>query len=274
MFLLCFFLFPFSLLLFLIAPGKGCMAERQAFRHRNIAHRGLHTKDRRVPENSLSAFRAACKAGYGIELDIRLTKDDKIVVFHDATLSRVCGIEGTVISYTYQELSCFSLAGTTECIPLFSDVLKLIDGQVPLVIELKSGSRNRILCQKCFDLLQDYSGIYCIESFDPFLVRWFKKHAPTILRGQLSAPAKKFSGIAPRYQAYLLSHLFSNCLARPHFIAYYKRKSSPFVYLTEVLGAMWVVWTIHKEDNHLIFEQENDSVIFEFYNPAPFFTKK
>lgn len=267
LYLLLIILFLAMLLLFMIAPGKGHTELKHIFYHRNLAHRGLHTKDKKIPENSLAAFRAACEADYGIELDIQLTKDEQIVVFHDDDLKRVCNIDNRVDFYTYQELQEFFLASTAEQIPLFSEVLKLVNGKVPLLIELKSGSKNSLLCRKAVELLKNYHGHFCIESFNPFIVRWFKKNAPYILRGQLSAPAKEFYEVAPKYQAFLLSHLLSNFLARPHFIAYHKQKHSLTVRLAESLGAMRIVWTVRKKDDHNHFEQLNDAVIFEHYLP-------
>ncbi len=258
----------FLITLFLIAPGRGADELRRKFHHLNLAHRGLHSPDKKIPENSLAAFRAATEAGYGIELDLQLTKDEQIVVFHDDTLNRVCGIDNRVDFYTYDELKEFRLCGTEEQIPLFTEVLAAVDGRVPLLVELKNGPKNPLLCQKTLELLRSYKGLYCIESFSPFIVGWFKKNAPDILRGQLSAPSSDFKGVLSGPVAFALSHLLTNVIARPHFTSYHKEGKCFTVKLCESMGAMKFVWTVRPGDNIKRLEEKNDAVIFEFYAPA------
>lgn len=260
LFILCF-------IIVLIAPGHSTCEMRAPFQNRNIAHRGLHTKDKKIPENSMAAFQAAIQAGYGIEFDIQLTKDEQIVIFHDDTLKRVCNIEGRVDDYTFKELQAFPLCNTKERIPLFSEFLSLVNGQVPLVVELKNGRKNDLLCEKAYAMLKEYSGEFCIESFNPLIVAWFKRNAPHILRGQLSAPSKEFKGQVSRLQAFGLSHLLCNFVTRPHFISYHKEKRSLLVKLADRLGAMRVVWTVRDQDDIAAIEARNDTVIFEFYHP-------
>lgn len=256
-----------ALLLFLIAPGKSSKMQRNVFQNRNIAHRGLHNKDKIIPENSLAAFLAAKDAGYGIELDIQFSKDEQIVVFHDDTLKRVCGVDLRVDDLTYDELKKLSICGTEEYIPLFTEVLHLVNGSVPLIVELKNGPKNSLLCEKAYEMLKNYKGQFCIESFQPAIVAWFRKNAPEILRGQLSAPAKEFKGELKSYEAFILSHLISNVIARPQFVAYHKEKTSILVKLCDLLGAMRVVWTSRDTDDIKKIESRNDTVIFEFYRP-------
>lgn len=282
------FLFLLSVLfVFLIAPARVSTELRKQFTGSRFAHRGLHSKDKSVPENSLAAFRLAVENGYGIELDIRFTKDKQLVVFHDDTLLRMCETDRRVDEFTYEELQKFRLLDSTQQIPLFSEVLSLVDGQVPLLVEIKTGPENALLCSHAYDMLRQYHGPYCIESFHPMIVRWFKKNAPQILRGQLSAPPQAFEGTLSRVSAFLLSRLLTNFLARPHFIAYHKGKSPFPVRLCQKLGAMRAVWTLRDEDyadasitksypnetplgsNHKPIELfgENDMIIFEFFRP-------
>lgn len=264
-------LFLLLFLLVLIAPGHSSEEMRAPFLKRNIAHRGFHTKDKLIPENSMAAFRAAIDHGYGIELDIQFSKDEEIVIFHDNTLERVCGVKGRVDDYTYEELSQFSLCNTKERIPLFTDFLALVDGRVPLVVELKNGPKNDELCKKAYDYLKAYQGDYCIESFHPLIVAWFKRNAPHILRGQLSAGPKEFKGELKPYQAFALSRLLTNFATRPHFISYHKQKHSRLAKLVDAMGAMKVVWTVRDKDNIGAIEKQNDTVIFEFYQPDVYF---
>lgn len=132
----------------LIAPGRENREELAKISGRNFAHRGLHSADKTVPENSLAAFELAVQHGYGMELDVRLTKDGQVIVLHDDTLDRVCGESGKASQLTFDELQKYRLCGTEERIPLFSEVLKTVDGRTPLIVELKACYNNRALCEK------------------------------------------------------------------------------------------------------------------------------
>lgn len=248
---------------FLIAPGKLDKKKRAAFTGRNFAHRGLHRIDKSVPENSIPAFDAAARIGYGVELDIHITSDDQIVVFHDDDLERICGVEGRIEDKTYAELRQYRLFGTNNHIPLLSEVLTVIKGRSPIIVELKRGSKNRELCRLTYELLSSYDGRYCIESFDPRIVMWFRINAPEVLRGQLSTRPKKLRKSSGPINAFLLGHLLTNFLARPQFIAYELGRKPLTVRLCEKLGAMRVAWTSLEWCN----EKNNDAVIFQFYRP-------
>lgn len=247
-----------------VAPGRASAELKAPFTGRNIAHRGLHTEDKTVPENSLAAFARAVGAGYGVELDVQLSRDGKAVVFHDDTLDRVCGVPGRVDEYTFAELSELRLCGTEERIPLFSDVLCTVNGKTPIICELKTGRRNAELCEKALRLIEAYDGDICIESFDPLIVAWFRVRAPWLLRGQLACPRADYvsGGMNPLLGAALENTLF-NFLARPQFIAYKIGPRPLPVKLAEALGAMKVGWTSHDPAN----EKGRDTVIFEYYEP-------
>ena len=155
---------------FLVAPGRATRAQKAPFLCRNYAHRGLHTEDGSVPENSLPAFRAAAEAGYAVEMDVHLTADDQLVVFHDDTLERMCGVQGVIDDFTLAELRALRL-GKTDCvIPTFAEALEALGGRVPLLLEIKRGHDNRRLCALTLEALRTYTGPYCVESFDPTAV--------------------------------------------------------------------------------------------------------
>ena len=249
---------------YLVAPGHLSHRQRSIFRGVNYAHRGLHSRDRSVPENSLPAFRLAAREGYGIELDVQLSKDGQVVVFHDDTLDRVCGVHARVDELTLRELQELHLCGTEETIPLFSDVLASIRGCEALIVELKNGPRNRELCEKTLAILNDYHGNVCIESFNPLIVMWFRFHAPDLVRGQLATTMKDYADdniSGPT--AFILHNTLLNVLARPQFIAYRIGHRPPLVQLCTALGAMNIGWTSHEPRN----EKKRDAVIFEFYRP-------
>lgn len=248
----------------LLAPGGATRRQKAPFWGVNFAHRGLHSRDKSVPENSIEAFRLAARAGYGIELDVRLSRDGQVVVFHDDTLQRLCGIDRRVDELDYEELRRVKLCGQETGIPLLSDALKVIRGRGPLIVELKPSKRRRELCEKTYALLEDYRGEVCVESFDPRIVGWFRFHARDLLRGQLAMPTARYvkEGEKPGL-AFVLSHCLMNFVGRPQFIAYKIGYRPPTVRLAELLGAMRVGWTSHEPRD----AQHRDAVIFEFYKP-------
>lgn len=250
--------------LFLLAPGTSSRRQREPFMGTNVAHRGLHSRDKSVPENSLEAFRLAAEAGYGIELDVQFSKDKQVVVFHDDTLDRVCSVHARVDELTYDELKELRLCGSDQIIPLFTEVLGVIRGRSPIICELKNGRNNRELCEKTYEIISGYRGDICVESFNPMIVAWFRFHAKDLLRGQLAQPTRFYDAetmSAPL--AYALGHTLFNCLARPQFIAYRIGFRPLSVRMSELLGAMRVGWTSHEPRN----EAGRDTVIFEFYRP-------
>lgn len=149
-----------------------------------VAHRGLH--DNKVyPENSLGAFEQAIKYGYSIEFDVWLTRDGELIVHHDPKIRRTCGINIGTKKIDTSRLSEYKLFGTDYSIPKFVDVLSLVNGQVDLVIEIKPTNLVDKTCSMIWNILKDYKGRYCIESFDTRVVEWWSKHHPEIILGQL-----------------------------------------------------------------------------------------
>jgi glycerophosphoryl diester phosphodiesterase len=253
--------------LFLLAPAQ-IPSSSDVLWQTHYAHRGLYHKDQSIPENSLAAFAEAANAGYGIEMDLTITADDQIVVFHDDTLLRACGVQQNIRDCTYDGIRSYRLFGTDEGIPLFSESLDLVKGRVPLIVELKHIRRYQALCAKAAALLDDYKGLYCIESFDPRIVRWFMKNRPDVVRGQLSASVKSYEG-TPFYQALLMSALLSNVTTRPHFVAYRHQDARCKLGLKayRFLGGKLVAWTVQNaesmEKNQRIFH----TIIFEYFRP-------
>jgi len=249
------------LFFFLIITYRPKKAKFAPFYGKNFAHRGLYEKDQSIPENSLAAFDRACEHGYGMELDVQLSKDGQVVVFHDDTLTRMCGVDRRVDELDYSELREFRLKGTDQHIPLFTEVLSAVRGRTPVIVELKDGGRNSELCQKTLDLIEAYSGDFCVESFNPLIVAWFRFHAHHIVRGQLSQQPEIYKKGA--LMRVILGCTLLNFAARPHFIAYrIGRKPFP-VKLAELSGAKKVAWTSHSADT----EKDFDVVIFEHYLP-------
>ena len=255
-----------TLLLLAILPGK--RRDTVPFKHTLYAHRGLHTNDGVVPENSLAAFAAAAQAGYGVELDVQFTADRHIVVFHDSDLKRMCGIDRRIDELTYEELKEFRLLSSDQHIPLLSEALDTLNG-VTLLCEFKA-MRSYVdtsLCEAALPLLDTYPGAVCIESFNPFMVRWFRKHAPHYIRGILS---KKFTkGEVAQILRFPLSSLFANGLCRPDFIAYqHTDHTQLFFRLCRLFHPMTVAWTVRSATEAQDAKQHFDTIIFEGFLPA------
>ena len=212
----------------------------------DYAHRGLHGGN--IPENSLAAFSLACEHGYGIELDVQLSSDNEVMVFHDYTLLRMTGKIGNLSDFTCQELQTLTLGSSGETIPTLRQVLAQVDGKTPLLVELKGENLNVQLCKEVAKLLENYQGPYCIESFNPMLIHKIKKYLPKAYVGQLytnvSRDKKRKSPIH-----LLLSVMAFNFYARPDFIAYNKkdRNSFPVKLTTHFYPAQKFVWTVKSD---------------------------
>ena len=234
------------------------------------AHRGYHNKPT-VPENSMAAFRAAAARGWGAELDVHLMKDGNLAVIHDASLKRTAGADVQIEDLTKAELANYTLEESMEHIPLLEHVLPVFEGKAPLIIELKAerGNQDRH-SEAVAKILDRYQGDYCIESFDPRVVRWFRKNRPDVCRGQL---AENFLDAAntglPRYLEFILTNLLLNFSAKPDFIAYQfqDRKSLSLRLCQAVWKPHKVAWTIRNKADMLAAEQEGRTVIFEKFDP-------
>jgi len=183
-----------------------------------IAHRGAHNELNQIPENSMLAFKKAIENKSAFEIDLHLLKDHEIIVFHDDNLKRMTGYDKDVRDCTYEEIKDLKLLETNEVIPLFRDVLKLIEGKVLIVIEFKCDNKAGLLEAKACELLDDYQGKFLVTSFNPFSVKWFKDHRPQFIRGQLSYDFndQKMSG----FRKYILRNMLLNFLTKPDFVAY------------------------------------------------------
>lgn len=184
----------------------------------DFAHRGMHDHRCGLPENSMGAFKRAAELGVGIELDVRLTRDGRVVVFHDETLGRMCGKDVPISKLTYEQLKNERLLGTGYGIPLFSDVLSMVGGRVPLLIEIKSEGFDDSICWKIAPLLDRYGGDYCVQSFNPMMLRWFSKHREDVIRGQLVTRFENGQSRHGKAVDFLLTHMLLNWLSRPDII--------------------------------------------------------
>ena len=254
--------------LFLIAPRMTAKPDMSALHGVHYAHRGLHDNQSDAPENSMAAIRKAVEAGYGIEFDVQLTRDRIPVVFHDESLERVCGVSGNVRDYTYEELQAFPLLASKERIPLLADVLSAVDGRVPLIIEIKIHEKADEVCSRADKLIAAYKGPYCIESFDPRAVAWYRKNRPEVIRGQLSSNFNK-PGKRESFTRMLVHYLLLNVIARPDFIAYdHKHKENlSRVLCRKLFRALSVAWTVKSQQELDCARNDFDLFIFEQFIP-------
>lgn len=203
------------------------------------AHRGLHGPG--IPENSPAAFSAAIARGMGIECDVQKSSDERAMVFHDWTLDRLTAEKGPVAARSSSALAQIVLSGSDQHIPALRDLLGLIAGKVPLLIEIKSRRETRYapICLAVRRELETYRGRHAIMSFDPRVGRWFRKHSPHTLRGLVvtEEDARTFGGRLFRHWA--LWH------AKPHFLAYDVRDlPSSFAAAQRVRGFPVLTWTV------------------------------
>ena len=230
-----------------------------------IAHRGLFDNKNGIPENSLPAFTRAAQHNFGIETDVQMTKDGVLVVFHDDTLKRMTGQEGKLSDKTYEELLKLRLLDTDCVIPTFQQFLQAADG-VNLVVEIKNHDRIGETEQKTYDMLKSYRGHYCIESFNPLIVRWFKVHAPEVIRGQLSCSynGAPFSALKRRLLAQLKLCKWNGS----QFIAYDAATLRDNKAVARFAKKIPIVcWTIRSQEQFEELHDCFDNMIFDSFIP-------
>lgn len=227
-----------------------------------IAHRGYHDIKTGIPENSIPAFKKAINSGYTIELDVHLTKDNKIVVFHDTSLKRICGVDKVIEECTYDELLKYNLNDTKYKIPLLKEVLNLIDGKVGLLIEIKIGKFNGSLEKELTKCLDSYNGKFAVQSFNPSSILWFKKYRNNYIRGLLSSDFKNNSDIND-LKKNIAKSLVADVILKTDFIAY-DIKALPSIYVENKRKRKLVLgWTVRNKEDYETAIKYCDNLICE-----------
>jgi glycerophosphoryl diester phosphodiesterase len=241
-----------------------------------IAHRGLH--DKNLPENSLGAFLAAAKAGYGIELDVHLAADGRLVVSHDSNTKRVAGVYASLRDTSSSKLTKMHLGNSKYHIPLLQEVLAAVGGAVPIVVEVKTGTSAKKIVPVLLQELKNYEGEYALQSFDPRIVWWLKKHAPQVPRGQLAGSfsydmrhgkwSDPFSKDNPLPLRFLLRNMVMNFLTKPDFIGY-EAASMPnrIVRFWRKPGMPLLLWVVNTDDRVKLAKNCRANIIFEDIRP-------
>lgn len=231
-----------------------------------IAHRGVHTKD--IPENSLSAFENALKNNYAIELDVQFTKDKEVVVFHDENLKRMTNDTRNIEDVNYDELKNLRLDNTNEIIPTLEEVLELVDSKVAILIEIKDCKDYIELSEKTYEILKGYEGNYAIQSFNPFILEWYKNNASEVIRGQLSGTFTEGSESLNSFEKFALKNMLLNFKSKPNYIGY-DLEGIPKSKLESLRkkGVPIIVWTVkNKEDMEKAYKY-SDNITFENFLP-------
>ena len=221
-----------------------------------IAHRGLWGKD--IIENSLDAYQQAVNNGYHIEVDLYSSIDGEIFCFHDENLLRMTGVNQNIYSLSSSKLKNLNLMDSEQKIPTFDELLELVNGKVPILIEIKNQPDSTIV-EKVINRLLSYKGEFAIQSFNPIYIKKVKKLAPHFIRGILGSG--EFSEKLPFYKKFLVKSMPLNFIIKPDFISYNhlnlplkqnKSKNLPVI-----------SWTITNLDDYEKVKQYCDNVIFE-----------
>lgn len=256
----------FMIFYILSLRGRTGYTDWSDFKGYFFAHRGLHN-DTNIPENSMAAFKRAKDRNYGVELDVRLMADGNLAVIHDSSLLRTAGVDINIEELKTENLKNYFLEGTAENIPTLGEVLSFFNGEVPLIIELKSDGKNfSKLCLSVCKSLENYKGAFCLESFDPRIIYWLKKNKPDIIRGQLSENYLKNENSKLSLPLKLLmTGLSTNYLTKPDFVAY--RFADRNNISNKLCLKLWklqsVGWTITNKKDIKQANKENILPIFE-----------
>ena len=249
------------------------MQNAAAFRQ-PIAHRGLHDRGAGRVENTAEAFAAAIAKGYGIECDLRAAQCATPMVFHDATLDRLVEGEGLVAARDAAALKRLQYRGGTSGMITFKELLALVVGRVPLLVEIKSewDPPDQHYLRAIAQLAEGYAGPIGLMSFDPAVMTAVKEYAPAVSRGIVSGSFEGEGWWHDRIdeaRAYRLRHLLESRPAAPDFYAYQVGALPTPVtrFVREVLGMQLFTWTVRSPEERATAARWADAPIFEGYEP-------
>lgn len=230
-----------------------------------IAHRGLWNEN--IIENSLSAYKNAMDFQYPIEIDIYSSSDGELFCFHDISLKRMTGVDANIFELSKSEIEKLFLlsnenAPSNEKIPTFDEVLKLVDGKVPLLIELKD-QPNANYVDKVISRLKNYKGEFAIQSFNPLYINKVKKNAPNFIRGILST--KTYSKHLPFFKRQIVKNMLLNFLIKPDFISY-SFEDLPLK-KSKIKNIPVICWTILNQHDYDKIKPHSKNIIFEHFIP-------
>jgi glycerophosphoryl diester phosphodiesterase len=241
---------------------------------RPIAHRGFHQADDGIIENSPSAIRQAMDRNFAVEVDVQETADGEALVFHDYTLDRLAEGTGPVIGQTAAALTGVHMKTGSDRLWLLRELFDLVDGKVPLVIEIKSLMRRDAqgdFVRRVADQVAGYRGPACIKSFDPDMLSIARSHRPEVLRGIVADGARPGQDYArfSRVDRFILRHILHAPRTRPHFISYGVNdlpKAGPSL-LRSAFGLPLMCWTVRTRDQRDRARRYADQIVFEGFDP-------
>ena len=241
---------------------------------RPIAHRGYHDASSGCIENTPSAISAALAGNFSIEVDVQETADGEALVFHDFTLDRLVQGTGPVLKQNAKELVKLRMQTGTDMLWMLQDLFDLVDGRVPLIIEIKSryarGAQAPFV-KRVIDQVAAYQGPACIKTFDPDMLDVAKNHNPNVLRGVVADAATdlKHYGQFSRMDRFIMRHMLHAPRTRPHFISYNILDlpcMGPSVWRS-LLRIPIMAWTIRTSEQKIHAARHADQIIFEGFNP-------
>jgi len=241
---------------------------------RPIAHRGFHNADDGIIENTPTAISQAIAHNFAIEVDVQETADGEALVFHDYTLDRLAEGSGRVIEQTSADLMRVHMKTGTDKLWLLKDLFDLVDGKVPLVIEIKSLMRRDAqgdFVRTVADQVADYKGPACIKSFDPDMLSHARAHRPQVLRGIVADGAEPGPDYARygRVDRFILRHILHAPRTRPHFVSYGVKdlpKAGPSL-LRSVFNVPLMCWTVRTREQRDRARRFADQMVFEGFDP-------
>lgn len=223
-----------------------------------IANRGLYNET--YPENSIGAINNAIEKGYGICVDVRALADNTIVVFHDETLGRMTNSDGFINNCTYADIEDLKLAKTEEKIPTLLQVLEVVDGKVPLLVDIRN--MDKVSFEKhVWRILQGYKGEYAVVSANPYSLEWFKLNAPKVKRGQVSSFYKGSDlpfGVRFAYKRMKLN----KDVSEPNFIVY-KSDDLPNRFVTKYKDLPLLAYHVTNKESYDKVKKHVNNVVFE-----------
>lgn len=228
-----------------------------------VAHRGLHNgKD--IIENTKSAFQNAIDNGYAIEIDLRLTADNVVIVLHDGDLNRVAAVDMKVAKANYNDIIEHSVTGSDDGVMKFTDFLKLVDGRVPLLIEFKPIKRYKVMCDNALELLRNYKGEFALQSFNPIILNYLRKISDKSIAVGILSPS--YCNMPPFVRFALKHFLLLNFL--PDFLSQsFQLLDARTTTRMRKKGVPVITWTITTDEEYAMVKGKAVNIIFENIRP-------
>lgn len=256
---------------FAVKPRLFNKPDISEIRRYDYAHRGFTGHDMNIPENSLPAFQAAVDHGYGIVLDVRITRDGVPVVFADSRLERMTGEIGSIENSTAEELKALRLSKTDETIPTLEEALKLINGQVPVLLDLHVENNNYdALADQTCEVLDTYEGVFAVQSVDTRVLRWYRKQRNEYIRGQkVDYTYRSGSGFLNLLWDFLCSSMLLNFLTGPDYITTnIDQRNNPSLWICRILYHVpRMDWVVHSLEDYELVKTDDSIVVFDDIEP-------